>query len=142
MVMRHALARRPLKINASCHGLMRPGQPRHAGGISSSSPTLYCESNCDLYSVRGREAHRNTGPAPRLCFAGNTNKAVRSVTSVHNIPTNGLNVPASKRSELTHVTRRLPEPFYAFKSLSSARERACVATVVLGTMWRVGNGFS
>ena len=45
---------------------------------------LYSESNCDLYSaVRGREAHGNTGAAPRAAplQAGIMITAVRSVTS-------------------------------------------------------------
>ena len=94
MVMRHALARRPLKINASCHGLMRPGQPRHAGGISSSSPTLYCESNCDLYSERGREAHRNTRPATRLCMRATRIKLFARSPLCTTFLQNGLDVPA------------------------------------------------
>jgi len=56
--------------------------------------------------MRGREAHGNTGAAPRAAplQAGIMITAVRSVTSgCTTFLQNGLDVPSSKRSELTHT---------------------------------------
>jgi hypothetical protein len=91
---------------------------------------LYCESNCDLYSVRGREAHGNTGAAPRAAplQAGIMITAVRSVTSgCTTFLQNGLDVPSSKRSELTHT----PPAFQ--------NNILCIQITVVAPEWQEGS---
>jgi hypothetical protein len=75
-------------------------------------------------------------PPPRGEPKEVVNRTSCSVNSGFNQVSVYLSVP------LCAGERPISEPFYAVKSLFSARERAFVATVVLGTTWRVGIGSS
>ena len=107
MVMRgHALGTRASPPHTRQKRLIAhagPGQPRHAGGISSSLPTLYCESNCDVCTPCAGARPMTTQDPPRASASEHhDHSCTLGHLWVHNIPSNnGLYVPSSKRSVLT-----------------------------------------